>query len=103
MDELLNKFDLKFEDLKPAEQETLNLMLQDLQKSELTVAGVREYISAMKSGVEEELTKIGHESRQDIYLKARLRNYMLLESFLTSPDKARKALEQALAGIPKAR
>ncbi len=53
----------------------------------------------MKFSVENELSKVGHESRQDIYLKARLRNLMLLEAMLTSPEKAKIRLEQAIAGI----
>lgn len=103
MDSLLDKFNLKYEDLKPAEQETLHLMLSDLKKNELTVMSIREYITKMKMGVEEELTKVGHETRQDIYLKARLRNYILLEAFLVSPEQAQKEIEKALAGIPKVR
>lgn len=99
IDDILTKFDVKFDDLNTAERETLNTMLESLQKKQLTVEKIKEYIGVMRDSVEMELTKIGHESKQDIFLKARLRNYMLLESFLASPEKARLAIERSLQGI----
>lgn len=99
IEEILERFNLKFEDLKPVERETLYTWVAALEESVLTVDKVKEHISAMRVGVEQELTKVGHESKQDIFLKARLRNYILLEAFLTSPEKAKEQMEKALAGI----
>ena len=99
MDSILKKFGLKFEDLRPGERETLYSWTESLQQNQLTVDGVKAYISAMKDTVEQELTKVNHNSKEDLFLKARLRNYLLLEAFLTSPEKAKKALERAVAGI----
>ena len=99
MDTILEKYNLKYDDLKPAERETLNGWMEALEKNQLSVEKIRVYISSMKESVEQELTKVGHESKQDLLLKARLRNYMLLDAFLTSPEKARKALEAALSGM----
>lgn len=53
----------------------------------------------MKYSVEDKLTKTTHNSKQDIFLKARLRNYILIEAFLTGPDKAREQLDRAIAGF----
>ena len=103
MDEILTRFNLKYEDLNTAERETLNTMLASLSKNELTIAKIKEYIESMRDAVEDDLTKVGHESKQDIFLKARLRNYMLLEAFLTTPEKAKRAIETALSAIPKQR
>ena len=99
IDEILEKFNLKYEDLNVNEQETLNTWLEALQKNKVSVETVREHIKSMKSSVEGDLTKTKHNTKQDIFLKARLRNYLLLESFLTTPKKAKKQLESALAGI----
>lgn len=99
IDELLKKYNVKYEDLNSAEKETLSNWLTSLQQGTITTEKIREYIGNMRSSVEQELTKIGHENKQDIFLKARLRNYMLLEAFLQSPEKARKAIEQALSKI----
>lgn len=101
IDSILEKYNLKYEDLKPAEKETLNGWMEAIESNQLSVEKIKMYISNMKESVEQELTKVGHESKQDILLKARLRNYILLEAFLTSPDKARKAMELALAGMGK--
>lgn len=99
IDEILTKFNLKYEDLNHAERETLNSWMGALQNGQITVEKVRDYIASMRDSVEQELTKTGHDSKQDIFLKARLRNYMLLESFLISPEKARRSLERAVASI----
>lgn len=99
MDELLQQHNLKYEDLNSVERETFHTMLESLQKNQLTIEKIKGYIETMRDSVETELTKIGHESKQDIFLKARLRNYMLLEAFLTSPEKAKAAMERALKGV----
>jgi hypothetical protein len=99
MDEILQRYGLKYEDLTSAERDQLHVWMEDLQKNELTLQKVKTYVAAMRDSVEIELTKTGHESKQDLLLKARLRNYMLLEAFLTAPEKAKQAIERSLSGI----
>jgi len=99
VNEILERAGLKYEELNSAERETLNSMLDSLNKSEFSLGSVREYIAAMKEAVEKELTETTHNSKQDLFLKARLKNYMLLAAFLETPEKAKKALERSLAGM----
>ena len=99
MDELLKRFNLKYDDLTSLERETLNSWLEALDKNQITLEGVKAYVSSMRDSVEQELTQTGHNSKQDIFLKARLRNYLLLEAYLSTPEKAKKALEKSIAGI----
>ena len=99
MDEILHKIGLKYEDLTAVERDTLQTWNKSLEQRKLSVESIKEYVSSMRFAVERELTQVGHESKQDIFLKARLRNYILLEGFLESPEKARKALDQAVAGL----
>ena len=101
IDEILQRMNLKYEDLNAAERETLTNWMQSVQKNVLTVEDVKKNIQAMKFAVEQELSGVGHNSKQDIFLKARLRNYMLLEAFLTSPEKAKEALERSLSNLAK--
>ena len=101
MDEILKKYGLKYEDLNATEKETLNTWLTALKQGQLTLDKIKDYISAMRDSVESELTKIGHENKQDIFLKARLRNYMLLEGFLSTPERAEKMMEKSLSGLKK--
>ena len=97
--DILEKYGLKYEDLKAEELDTLNSWMTALGKNKVTVETIKTYIAAMRNSVEQELTKVGHESKQDIFLKARLRNYMLLEAFLYTPERAKKALESAISGL----
>ena len=99
IDELLKKFNLKYEDLNAAEQETLTSWLTALQKGTLTTEKIKEYIISMRESVETELTKTGHDSKQDLFLKARLRNYMLLEAYMLTPDKASQQMENAISSM----
>ena len=99
MEELLQRLNLKYEDLSEEEQKTLTSWMEDLNKNQMTVEKIKGYISSMRETVELELTKVENGSKQDILLKARLRNYMLFDAFLTSPEKAKAAIERSLAGI----
>lgn len=96
---LLEKFGLKHEELNVAERETLDNWLKVLSEKQLTVEGVKEYIRKMIDGVEMELVGSDIPKTKDLFLKARLRNYLLLAAFLESPDKAKKALENQLKNI----
>jgi len=95
-DEILSGLGLKYEDLQKAERETLSQWTKDLEKGILTLEKVKDYIHSMRDVVEEELTKTSHNSKHDLFLKARLKNYLLLEAFLTSPDRAKKAFEESI-------
>jgi len=99
IDKILQKAGLKYEDLNKVERETLNTMINSLGQNKLTVSKVKDHINAMRDSVEKELTVTDLNSKQDLFLKARLRNYMLLEAFLSTPEKAKEALDRALAGL----
>jgi len=99
LDNILETTGLKYEDLNKAERETLDGWMEALSKNQLTVERVREHISAMKDAVERELCKSKLSHKNDLFLKARLRNYMLLEAFLSTPERAKQQLEGALAGM----
>ncbi len=101
IDKILEQLGLKYEDLSRTEQETFESWSTALEKSVVTISDVRNYVSSMRDSVEQELTKVDYNNKQDILLKARLRNYMLLEAFLSTPEKARQALDRAMAGLVK--
>jgi hypothetical protein len=99
IDEILAKYNLKYEDLNPVEKETLNTWIEVLQKGELSLDKIKQYIVDMKEAVAMELSKHNLRNKKDLYLKARLRNYILLDAFLTTPEKAKEKIEEALSGI----
>jgi DNA replication initiation complex subunit (GINS family) len=90
---------IKIEKLTADEKQTYFTMLDAVRESQLSVEKLRDYIISMRSAVEQELinTELGVD--QDLFLKARLKNYMLLESFLISPEKAKKAYDDMVATI----
>lgn len=109
-DQILSKYNLKYEDLTTSEKETLTSWVSTLNKNELTMDKVRDFISNMRDGVSHELENepeyiwvfiFKFENRRQILLKARLRNYRLILAMLASPEKAQRALHEALSNIHK--
>ncbi len=101
IDEILKKFDLELGSLSPEEKTTLYNMVSESKKSILTVDSFREYIKAMRSSVESEMVELPFWKYlfKNIFLKARLKNYMLMEELLEAPVRQRKMLEKAIEGI----
>lgn len=111
MDELLqslglNKDGLRYEDMNKDERATYMKWLTRLEEKQLTLSDVLSYIQQARNSVEAELVDtpeterswlfFQRPNRKAILLRARLRNYMLLENMLTSPERARQAIEKAL-------
>jgi len=109
-DDYLKKHDLKYEELTPDEKTTLYALVDTVQAGQLSIEKFKDTISAMKYGVEQALVDEPEYiyififkvlNRKHVFLKARLKNYMLLEAFLHSPERAKQALEKALGAVKK--
>lgn len=105
LDKLMQKLGLKFEDLKPHEQEEYLSMLNTLAQKPLSVEDIKQHIQSMRRAVENELVDTEEftfvlcfrvVNRKHVGLKARLKNYILLESFFESKERAKKVLEEQL-------
>lgn len=105
---ILEKLNINFDDLNQAERDTYLQWQQSLANKTLSVGNVKDYVLQMAEGVQAELVGFTEpksvwefifRKRKALYLTARLRNYMLLASFLTGPEKAQKALERSLSNI----
>jgi hypothetical protein len=99
LDKLLEKTGLRFEDLNTEEKQTILTWTDTIQKGAMSMDKIKEYIISMREAVETELSKADNNTKQDIFLKARLRNYLLLEALMTSPDKAKEQLENMISGL----
>jgi hypothetical protein len=106
--EQLEEKGIKIEELSADEQQTYFTMLDAVQSAQMTPEKLKDYIASMRDAVERELinepefTRIfifKFENRRQILLKARLQNYMLLEAFLLSPERAKSQLEAMISGI----
>lgn len=109
-DDLLKKYrpDLTYEQLTLDERNTLHGWLEQLSAKALTVEDVKKHIRVMIGSVEQELSNepeyiqvlfFRFRNDKNILLKARLRNYLLLEAFLTAPERAKEALENQLKAL----
>ena len=85
-------------------------MLETVQKAQLTPEKLSLYITSMREAVERELINEPEfiyififkvENRKQILLKARLQNYLLLEAFLTSPQRAEEQLKAMVGNLGK--
>lgn len=100
----------KIENLTPQEKQTFFSMLANVKEAQLTPEKLKDYVSSMKSAVEEELINEPEfkwrfifkvPNRKQILLKARLKNYILLEAFLLSPERAISQLESMVGNLER--
>lgn len=99
MNKFLEKIGIPFEKLEEEERATLKKWLENLSRQQITLEDVKNYIRKMADSVAKELCKSKLSKKQDIFLKARLRNYLLLYDFLTAPEKAKQSLEKYLKNL----
>lgn len=110
LNQLLERVGLQYEDLNSAEKDTLKQWLEVLSKRQLTIEELKLYLRQLIEAVEKQLTDLSETTsffsflsnrKKDIYLKARLRNYLIISDFLNSPERAQKYIEQQLTNIKK--
>lgn len=122
VEQALSRHGLTYKQLNSEEKKTIELWSQSIKTNTLTTDRIREYVSTMKNSVAQELLEknespqswlsllsflipiIGiirkwYIDQRQVELKARLTNYSLLEVLLSSPDKAAKDLDRALAAF----
>lgn len=97
LDQLLKKRNLKYEELTSDEKETYMEWMRALEGKTLTLEDVKDYISTMKAAVAAQLADTPEsETEKNILLKARLKNYTLMEAFLSGPERAKRSIERYL-------
>lgn len=88
-----------YDKLTPPEKEDYQKILTDIEKTQITVDSMKDYVSHLRQTIDTELSKFDNSRQKDLYLKARLNNIILIESFLAGPERARKQLEATLKGL----
>ena len=95
LDKILEEQGLQYEDLDAAERETYRKANFNLKI--LSIGDVKNYVSYMKDSVALLLADTPWEEELKIvHLQARLKNYVLLEAFLTRPEKAEEAFRKQM-------
>lgn len=108
LDDLLKKLGVEsYDDLKDHEKDTYDTWLQQMSADQ-SVEDIRNHIDQMKNAVIAELADepefihskifpfLKRPNPRNVYLKARLKNYLMLGAFLSTPEQARKAFEDHL-------
>lgn len=100
-----------YEDLNDLEKDEYDRWLNAMASAEISPVDVKNYVGQMKNAVVLQLadepeyiySKIfpfwKRPNPANVQLKARLKNYILLEAFLGRPEQARAALESHLKQI----
>lgn len=93
LDKILEEQGLNYEDLNQSEKDTYNKANFSIKK--LTVGDIKAYVGEMKDSLALQLANSSsEEDLKNIFLKARLKNYILMEAFLLRPEKAEEALKK---------
>lgn len=111
LDETLKRLGVEdYSSLTDQEKETYQGWLRQMS-ADLTASDIRVHIENMQRAVTIELadepeyihSKIfpfwKRPNPKNVHLKARLKNYLLLASFLATPEQAREALEKNLQNL----
>jgi len=106
---LLDKFQLKQNQLSPEEKITLENWVAAINQNEITVDRIKIFINGLVENVEKEMTEYSPKTIIDLLfmkrrkqqLDARLRCYLMLREFLSTPERAKQAMERAIQNIKK--
>ena len=108
LDDILEKRGLSYDSLTAEEKQTYHQMQEALNRGDLTLTRVKDAIAEMMDGVTKDLVDEPEyiqvfifkvRNLKNLYLKARLKNYILIDALLTSPEKAQRAIEQQLGAM----
>ena len=106
--QLLDKFGLNLDDLNAAERDTYFEWMERLSRQEMTLDDVKAYVPRLIASLNAEMASLEPppsvwawlmRDRRETYLKARLRNYLMLADFLAGPERAQKWVERQLSTI----
>ena len=82
-----------YDQLNSAERETYKNHLEIIEGKTITLDDTKKFVRTMITVIERDLVNTKENSVESRGLKARLKNFLLLEQFLFSPERAKEALE----------
>lgn len=95
LDQILKKAGVKdFDELTVDEKESYFSMLKIAESAVISLDDVKTHIKAMKDAVEYSLANEKLSNNEDLFLKARLKNYLFFDNLLNKPERARHMLDQ---------
>lgn len=92
--ELLEAAGIKdFDELRDFEKPIYFKWLEIAQTGQITIEDIKRGIKKMREGIEYSLAIEDLSKSKDIFLKARLKNYILIEAILERPERAKDILD----------
>lgn len=107
VDDILKPYGLKYEDLKPEEHLTLTQWIDAADSKKITPEKTRGFLRSLILTVEQELISTDEfdyiffglfkrRNWRQVILKARLQNYLMLETIFLSPTQAKQDMAASL-------
>lgn len=93
-DQLLKKIGVSFEKLEPEEKQVYFEMLKVEETKTISIEEWGKFISQMITGIQSALVESKDGTDESKQLKSRLKNMIILQNFLESPQRAKEALEK---------
>ena len=82
-----------YDQLNAAEIEVYKEHLKVMEGRSISLDDIKKFVRAMITGIERALVDTKENSAESRNLKARLKNFLMLEQFIFSPERAKEALE----------
>jgi len=92
LDEIVNSIG-GYDKLNAAERETYKEHLKIIEGKPVTIESTRLFVRKMITLIEQSLVDTKENSHYSRNLKARLKNFLVIEAFLCSSERAKQALE----------
>ena len=82
-----------YDKLSEDEQKVYRDQLEVIQGKQITIEDIKVFVRGMIGAIERSLSDTKEGSHESRHLKARLKNALVIEAYIFSPERAKKALE----------
>jgi len=96
LQKLLDKINLKYEDLTEDERRTYNEWDSAFSRPDVSIDDLKKFLPTYLDGLENQLNDYANSKEKDIYLKSAIRNAKMMLAFITGPEKRREWVKQNL-------
>jgi hypothetical protein len=92
---------LDLEKLNYQERISYQNLVEQYKIKQLSVEDIKDSITKLLFAAIRELAEVGLDDKRDLFLKARVKNYLVLLDILTVPEQVEKQLSEAVKKLEK--
>ena len=96
LNSLLEKLNLKYEDLSAEVKKVYDEWSRTLTLPEVRIDDLKEFIPSQLARLESEQNDYTNSKEKDLFLKAQIRNLKMILAFIQAPEARKKWLEETL-------